>query len=72
MQQHKHMLDKALRETSGPLATAQECLLQREKRQGIDLVRDDVEIQLTREVDIIQKCQRKMKEAIARAETQLK
>jgi tektin-3 len=66
------MLDKALGETRGPLAIAEECLLQREKRLGIDLVRDDVECQLTREVDLIKKCQRKMKETIERAEMQLK
>ena len=42
------MLEKALGETRGPLAIAEECLLQREKRLGIDLVKDDVEIQLTR------------------------
>uniref|UniRef100_A0A8B9SDL4 Tektin n=1 Tax=Apteryx owenii TaxID=8824 RepID=A0A8B9SDL4_APTOW len=42
----KKRLERALTETEGPLQVAQECLLHREKRMGIDLVRDDVEKQL--------------------------
>uniref|UniRef100_A0A452HBN9 Tektin n=1 Tax=Gopherus agassizii TaxID=38772 RepID=A0A452HBN9_9SAUR len=42
----KKRLERALAETEGPLQVAQECLLHREKRMGIDLVHDDVEKQL--------------------------
>ena len=42
----KGVLEKALAETENPLHIAQECLYNREKRQGIDLVHDDVEKEL--------------------------
>ncbi len=47
-QEHKRVLEKAYQDTKGPLSIAEECLLQREKRQGIDQVHDDVERTLTR------------------------
>ena len=40
-------MEKAYADTQGPLAIAEECLLQREKRQGIDQVHDGVERNLT-------------------------
>lgn len=43
LQKAKQVLEKALAETENPLHIAQECLYNREKRQGIDLVHDDVE-----------------------------
>ena len=48
LQEFKAVLEKAYADTRGPLSIAEECLLQREKRQAIDLVHDDVEKQLTR------------------------
>lgn len=42
------MLEKAYHATKNPLAIAEECLLQREKRRGIDVVHDDVERHLSR------------------------
>lgn len=36
-------MEKALGDTANPLHIAEECLMHREKRQGIDLVHDDVE-----------------------------
>ncbi len=42
----KGVLEKALLETDNPLHIAQECLYNREKRQGIDLVHDNVEKEL--------------------------
>lgn len=72
IQEHKRVLEKALYDTKGPLATAEECLLQREKRQGIDNVVDDVEKSLSKEVDIIKRCQDKMKKLIEKAYIQLK
>jgi hypothetical protein len=41
-------LEKAYGDTRNPLAIAEECLLQREKRQAIDQVHDDVERNLSR------------------------
>ena len=46
LQRAKQVLEKALAETENPLGIAQECLYNREKRQGIDLVHDDVEREL--------------------------
>lgn len=65
-------MEKALHDTKGPFAIAEECLLQREKRQGIDMVHDDVEKSLSREVDVIKRCQEKMKKCIEKAYIQLK
>ena len=66
------MLEKALHDTRGPLSIAEECLMQREKRVGIDAVHDHVEKSLSREVDIIKRCQDKMKRLIEKAHIQLK
>ena len=44
----KAVLEKALSETENPLHIAQECLFNREKRQAIDLVHDNVEKELIR------------------------
>ena len=48
LQRAKGVLEKALAETENPLHVAQECLYNREKRQGIDLVHDQVEKELIR------------------------
>merc|ERR1712154_281168 len=44
----------------------------REKRQGIDLVNDDVEKSLIKEAEVIKKCQMKMKKVLDKAYVQLK
>lgn len=46
--------------------------MHREKRHGIDIVHDDVERQLTKEVDVIKQCQDRMKKTIAKSHAQLK
>ena len=51
--------------------SCKECLYNRDKREGIDLVHDAVEIQLNQEVEVIRSCQEKMKRLIARADHQL-
>ena len=43
---YKAQLEQALKSTSFPLEVAKSCLVFREKRVGIDLVHDEVEIQL--------------------------
>ncbi|XP_067654720.1 tektin-3-like isoform X1 [Haliotis asinina] len=72
MKEYKRTLEKALADTANPLHVAEECLMHREKRQGIDLVNDEVERTLVREVDIIRKCQAKMKKVLEKAYVQLK
>ncbi|XP_072834523.2 tektin-1 [Pogona vitticeps] len=47
-------LEKALEGCKGPLLIAQECLLNRERRVGIDLVHDEVERELIKEVEVFQ------------------
>jgi tektin-3 len=70
--EHKRVLEKAYADTQGPLQIAEECLLQREKRVGIDQVHDDVEKQLTREVSLIKNVQDKMRKLIEKTDIQLK
>ncbi|XP_067860379.1 tektin-3 [Heptranchias perlo] len=67
----KKRLERALTETEGPLRVAQECLYHREKRMGIDLVHDDVEQQLLKEVECIKSCQERMRRHLDRAIVQL-
>ena len=50
----KRVLEKALQETENPLHIAQECLYNREKRQGIDLVHDGVEGELIKVCNIFE------------------
>lgn len=72
LKEYRRTLEKALGDTANPLHIAEECLMHREKRQGIDLVHDDVERTLIKEVDIIKKCQAKMKKVLDKAYVQLK
>jgi len=67
----KQRTENALKETEGPLQIAQECLFNREKRQGIDLVNDNVEKQLIKEVNTIRESQNKLRKMIDRANTQI-
>ncbi|NXI50915.1 TEKT5 protein, partial [Chloroceryle aenea] len=53
----KKRLECAVDELQGPLKIALECLYHREKRQGIDLVHDDVEKSLIKEADVFKDCQ---------------
>eukprot|EP00745_Piridium_sociabile_P043626 TRINITY_DN89474_c0_g1_i3.p1 TRINITY_DN89474_c0_g1~~TRINITY_DN89474_c0_g1_i3.p1 ORF type:complete len:356 (+),score=121.29 TRINITY_DN89474_c0_g1_i3:97-1068(+) len=67
----KRILEKALQETENPLHISQECLYNREKRQTIDLVHDNPEKELIREVDVIKRCQERMRNTIEKANVQL-
>ncbi|XP_068121983.1 tektin-1 [Hyperolius riggenbachi] len=51
---YKIRLEKALESCKEPLSIAQQCLVEREKRVGIDLVHDEVERELIKEVEVIQ------------------
>ncbi|CAE1329544.1 TEKT3 [Acanthosepion pharaonis] len=71
LNESKRMVEKALLETENPLNIAQECLYNREKRQGIDLVHDTPEMVLIKEVEVIKKSQDKLRNVIDRANAQL-
>lgn len=72
LKEHKRVLERALADTANPLHITEECLMHREKRQGIDLVNDGVEKSLIREVDNIKTCQKKMNKVLEKACVQLK
>lgn len=67
----KRVLEKAMQETENPLHISQECLYHREKRQSIDLVHDNPERELISEVDVIRRCQERMRNTIEKANVQL-
>ncbi|XP_057682481.1 tektin-3 [Corythoichthys intestinalis] len=67
----KRRLERALAETERPLQVTQECLYHREKRMSIDLVHDDVEKDLMKEVEVIKTCQGRMRQHLERATAQL-
>ncbi|XP_028332537.1 tektin-3 [Gouania willdenowi] len=67
----KKRLERALAETEGPLQVSQECLYHREKRMSIDLVHDNVEKNLIKEVEVIKSCQEKMRRHLDQAIAQL-
>uniref|UniRef100_A0A0B7AUN0 Tektin n=1 Tax=Arion vulgaris TaxID=1028688 RepID=A0A0B7AUN0_9EUPU len=67
----KRNMEKCLAETENPLHISQECLYHREKRQSVDLVHDNPEKELIKEVNIIQRCQDRMRHAIDKANVQL-
>ncbi|NXT72342.1 TEKT1 protein, partial [Chaetops frenatus] len=50
----KNRLERALEGCREPLVVAQKCLLYRQRRVGIDLVHDEVEQELVKEVDVLQ------------------
>ncbi|CAF0938084.1 unnamed protein product [Rotaria sp. Silwood1] len=63
-------VERHLAETEKPLRIAQENLYEREKRQGIDLVHDNVERELIREIDTIKLSQQKLRQMLERLNTQ--
>ncbi|XP_061875005.1 tektin-3-like [Colius striatus] len=71
LRETKARLERALAETEAPLQVARECLLQREKRMGIDLVHDEVEKELLTEVDGIRACQERIRLFLEKAKAQL-
>ncbi|XP_032844380.1 tektin-1 isoform X2 [Tyto alba] len=50
----KTRLEKSLDSCKEPLLIAQKCLLNRQRRTGIDLVHDEVEQELVKEVEVLQ------------------
>ena len=71
LQEKIRQLEHALKETNRPLRTAQDCQKHRESRQGIDLVKDEVEHCLDKEVENIRAYQESMRETLDIANSQL-
>ncbi|KAI3389172.1 hypothetical protein SNEBB_009728 [Seison nebaliae] len=67
----KKNLEKVLADTEGPLKIAKENLYEREKRQGIDMVHDNVEQELMSEVDVIRLNQERLMNDIEQCKKQL-
>lgn len=72
MLEYKERLEVALDATQIPLHIASECLQNRERRVGIDLVHDDVEIQLLKEVEVITGVQALLKRTLEQATEQIR
>ncbi|XP_064251543.1 tektin-3 [Passer domesticus] len=64
-------LERALADTEGPFQVAHKCLLNREKRMGIDLVNDDVEKQLVTEIKIIRSCRERIQQCLDTVNAQI-
>ncbi|PNF37675.1 Tektin-3 [Cryptotermes secundus] len=72
LQDKRRDLEKAIQDTEAPLHISQECLYQRENRQGIDLVHDQVEQALLSEVENLRTCQDRLKNIHERTVQQLR
>lgn len=68
----KKRLENGLRATEVPLHIATDNLNCRQRRQGVDLVQDDVELSLLKEVEIINNVQDLLKKTIDQADKQIK
>ncbi|XP_059935279.1 tektin-5 [Mesoplodon densirostris] len=68
----KRRLECAAEELKCPLQVALECLYQREKRTGIDLVHDNVEKNLVQEVDLLKRCREQMRKLAQRIDIQMR
>ncbi|XP_015832962.1 tektin-3 isoform X2 [Tribolium castaneum] len=72
LQEARRSLEKAISDIEGPLHIAQECLYQRENRQGIDLVHDNAEHSLLKEIEIYRNSQEQLKCLYERIKDQLR
>jgi len=70
--EQKKRLENALRATEIPSHIATDNLNCRQRRQGIDLVQDDVELNLLKEVEVINNVQDLLKKTIKEADQQIK
>ncbi|XP_069859457.1 tektin-5 [Dipodomys merriami] len=68
----KRRLECAAEQVNSPLQVALECLYFREKRVGIDLVHDNVEKNLIREVDLLRCSQDQMRNLAQRVNVQIR
>lgn len=72
LQDTRRALEKSIQDIEGPLHIAQECLYQREKRLGIDLVHDSVEVSLLREIEVYRDAQNRLNALHELVQDQLK
>jgi len=68
----KQRVNKALQATEEPLHIARQCLANREKRVGIDLVHDDVQKELLKEVETIEGVQALLNRTLEQSTEQLR
>lgn len=61
LQDTRRALEKAIQDCEAPLHIAQECLYHREGRQSIDLVHDEPEQSLLKEVETLRNCQERLR-----------
>lgn len=71
MQECCRDLQIAIQNLEGQLHIAQECLYHRESREDADLVRDEVESALLKEIETIRNCEKKLEQIINRCIDQL-
>ncbi|ELT92180.1 hypothetical protein CAPTEDRAFT_182903 [Capitella teleta] len=69
--EQKKRLENALRSTEVPLHIASDNLNCRQMRQGVDLVQDEVELNLLKEVEVINNAQDLLKRTIKEADMQI-
>ncbi|XP_015585345.1 tektin-3 [Cephus cinctus] len=62
MQECRKTLNKAIQDLEGPLHIAQECLYNRESRKGTELVHDQTEQALLKEIETVLNCQKKLEQ----------
>lgn len=60
MQESMRVLQRAIQDVEAPLFIIQECLYQREARKGTELVHDEPEKALLREVETVRNCRKKL------------
>lgn len=68
----KTRLEKALESCAEPLHIAEQCLQNREKRRGIDLVHDDVQKELLKEVEAIRGVMALLQRTLEQADEQIR
>jgi len=68
----KTRVEKALEATHEPLHIAKQCLMNREKRRSIDLVHDDVQKELIKEVEAIEGVQALLQRSLEQATEQVR
>ncbi|KAI5717615.1 hypothetical protein M8J77_008644 [Diaphorina citri] len=72
LQDTRRALEKAIRDCEPPLSVAQECLYHREARQGIDLVHDQAEQALLKEIETLRHCKEQLNAFYNRVVEQLR
>ncbi|XP_074636417.1 tektin-2-like [Acropora palmata] len=71
LQQERERTERALEAKKVPLDVTLECLMLRDNRQKIDLVRDEVEAQLHKEVEVIEGAKALLQQKVSEAFEQL-